>query len=530
MTEYRVFVVMIILFMLAACQTAEPPEALIVYVEMDNLERTWQVPNSMTVEEFLNEAQIELDDDDRIVPPLFTQIVDGTRITIVRVEQEEVCENQEVPFEVEIIPNEAFAPGEERVSRTGTAGEQRVCYRMTYENGELINRVQIGQPEVIVEPVNEIRVVGVDQTVEPIPIDGTLAYINNGNAWVIQRSSTEKQPLTTTSDLDSLVLALSADGEHLIYTREPADPEAFVNELWLIPTTPGGQPVQLNPTNVLSAEWVPGQEDTIGYTTSEPQELFPFWRALNSVWVERIDPTTGESLSIRQVVQESSGGLYGWWGTIYRWSPDGERLAWVQADGMGIFDEEGVQQRLVSYNNFRNLQNWSWRSSVSWSWDGSLLATTVHGPPLGDEPPDTSPVFNVVVTDINGSFEALIHEGAGMWSAPKFSPQVGADAENAVGYLAYWRARDPNASVYGEYDLVVADRDGSNARVIFPPEGMPGLTWTDFGLTPQDYVWSPDGRQIAVIYDGNLWVVDVLSGAANQLTFDGGSQHPVWSG
>lgn len=527
MTKFALLLITVLF--LAACQPEEEPEALIVYVEVDNLERTWQVPNSMTVEDFLNEAQIELDDNDRIVPPLFTQIVDGIRITIVRVEQEESCEQEEIPFEIEIIPNEAFAPGEERVSRSGTAGQQRVCYRITYENGELVSQQQIGQPEVIVEPVNEIRVVGVDQTVEPFPITGTLAYINNGNAWVIQRTSTDKRPLTTTSDLDSLAFALSPNGDHLIYTREPAEPETFVNELWLIPTNATGQPVQLNPTNVLTAEWLPNQEDTIAYSTSEPQELFPFWRALNSVWVERIDPATGESLSVRQVVAESGGGLYGWWGTIYHWSPDGERLAWVQADGMGIFAEDGTQERLVEYNNFRNLQNWSWRSNVSWSPDGSLLATTVHGDPLGNEPPDTSPVFNVVVTDVSGNFEAVIDEGAGMWSSPKFSPFIAADGENITGYLAYWRARDPNASVYGEYDLVVADRDGSNARVIFPPQGLAGLTWTDFGLAPQDYVWSPDGQQIAVIYDGNLWVVDAVSGTSNQLTFDGGSENPTWS-
>jgi hypothetical protein len=84
-------------------------------------------------------------------------------------------------------------------------------------------------------------------------------------------------------------------------------------------------------------------------------------------------------------------------------------------------------------------------------------------------------------------------------------------------------------SVYGEYDLFVADRDGSNAHIIFPSDGQPGITWEDVGLTPQTYAWSPDARQIAVIYQGNLWVVDVVSLVAHQLTFDGRSQNPVWT-
>lgn len=519
--------------LLAACQTVDDAPAMIVQVQVDNVGRSYQVPESMTVEEFLTEIGVEWDSDDRLVPPPFTQITDGTQITIVRVEQEEVCEEQEIPFEVEIVYNEAFAPDEERITQTGQNGVQRVCHRITYENGVAQESVQIGQPEIITEPIDEIRVVGVDEVVEPFPITGTLAYINNGNAWVITRTSTNKRPLTTTSDLDSLVLDISPDGRYLIFTREPADSQSFVNELWLIPTDGQSQAIQLTATNVLYAQWLQNQENTISYSTSEPQDIVPYWRALNNVFTERIDPTTGESLAVRQIVEESSGGLYGWWGTVYRWSPEGDTLAWVQADGMGIYDEAGLQEPLLQYTNFRNLQNWSWRANVSWSWDGSLLATTVHGPPLGNEPPDTSRVFNIVITNTSGDFEATIVEEAGMWSSPQFSPPIeNPNSEYTTGYLAYLQARDPNNSVYGEYDLVVADRDGSNARIVFPPPNRAGITWADFGLTgltPQGYTWSPDGRQIAVIYEGNLWVVDVLSGASHQLTFDGGSQHPVWT-
>jgi hypothetical protein len=186
---------------------------------------------------------------------------------------------------------------------------------------------------------------------------------------------------------------------------------------------------------------------------------------------------------------------------------------------------------LLQYPVFRIFQNWSWRANVSWSWESNLIATTVHGdPPLKTQPLDTSPVFNIVVTDISGSFNALLVERAGMWSSPQFSPPIeNPDSQFQNGYLAYLKARDPDNSVYGEYDLVVTDRDGSNARFIFPASGQPGITWEDVGLTPQTFAWSPDARQIAVIYQGNLWVVDVQSGAAHQLTFDGQSQNPVWT-
>ena len=75
-----------------------------------------------------------------------------------------------------------------------------------------------------------------------------------------------------------------------------------------------------------------------------------------------------------------------------------------------------------------------------------------------------------------------------------------------------------------EYDLVVADRDGSNERVVYPAAGQPGLT-----ANAPYLAWSPSGTQLAFIYGGNLWVVDVESGVAHQLTLDKGASSPIWT-
>lgn len=526
------YVIPLFLLLMTACTPEVELPTMLVYLESDGLERTFQITESMTVEEFLGDASIEYDvNQDRLNPPPYTQLVDGMRITVVRVAEETVCDREEIPYEREIIPNEAFDIGEERLSQVGQNGEQEVCYRVIYENGVQAQRIPAGQPQIIREPVNEIRIVGVEREVEPIPIAGTLAYINNGNAWVMERSSTTKRILTTTSDLDSHVFALSPNGDDLIYTRQAEDPELSVNELWLIETTGSQDPVQLVPTDVLYAEWLPHEEDTISYSTSEAQDIAPFWDALNNVWLMKIDPQTGDSLDIRQVVPESSGGLSGWWGTVFGWSSDGSTLAWARSDSFGIVGDDGELTPILEYASFRTLQNWSWRAGISWSPDGSLLATTQHGPPVGNEPADTSPVFDVVITNPFGSFETVVVERVGMWASPKFSPLVSnPDSQYAEGYLSYLQAREWQNSVNGEYDLVVADRDGSNARIVFPPVGRPGIESQDFGISPQDYVWSPDGTQIAVIYQGNLWVVDVEAEVGRQLTFDGGSQHPVWVG
>lgn len=517
------------LWWIAACQPQEIKNSFLVFLIADGRELTYPLDESMTVEEFLAkpDVNVQVGENDRLTPPRFSQLSDGMRVTIVRVRETNECEDEVIPFSREVIQNEGLRPGEERIVQTGQNGSQQVCYRVIMEDGVQRNRIPNGSPTVLTAPVNEMMVVGINVSADPIPVAGTLAYINNSNAWIINGNSTAKRPLTTTSNLDSLVMSLTADGRYLIYTVKSPD-AAFVNELWLSQTSDNAQPVRLVPVNAIYAEWIPGRSDTIAYSTSEPQSIFPYWRSLNNVLTMQLDLNTGSALNNAILVPESGGGLSGWWGTVYRWSPDGQTLAYARADAMGVLKNDGVLRPLINYPSFRTNQNWSWRANISWSADSKLIATTSHGAPLGSEPPETSPVFNAVITDAAGNFEADLDDSVGMWSSPLYSPTGAAVANSAIAYL---RAREPYRynSMNGEYDLVVADSDGSNARSIFPAATQAGITTKDFGVTPQNFAWSPDGRQLAIIYQGNVWIVDVVSKVANQLTFDGQSEHPVWT-
>jgi len=517
--------------LLGACGAELPTSIPVVTVIVDGTEMSFQMPETMTVEQFLAEVNIEVRQQDALNPPRFTQLTDGMRITIVRVEERTECENVPIPYESETIFSEELGMDEVRTARTGQDGEQRICYRVIIRDGVQDSRLQVGEPTIIQEPVNELIVVGIDRNPEPVPIPGTLAYINNQNAWVMNGTSLTKRQLTGTSNLDGLVLSLSMDGRYLLFTKEPEQEDAFVNELWVIDTLGDKDPVPLVLTDVLHAEWVPGQNNVISYSTGEIENVVPYWRALNNLWTTRIDPVTGQSFNPRLVIPESVGGLAGWWGTVYGWSPTGDAIAWVRADSVGLFDpNQNEAQTLAEYALFRTSQNWSWRSTVSWSWDGELLAATVHGPPLNSEPPESSPIFNIAIMDRRGDLQAKLVDSAGMWAAPQFSPRLTtAGGQFERGYIAYLRARDPYNTVNGEYDLVVADRDGSNARAIFPPPNQTGIRSRLSGLTSRVFTWSPDGSRIAVIYQGNLWVVDIDSAAAYQLTFDGQSHTPTWS-
>lgn len=516
------------LLFLSACTEVEEQPPITVFLVVDGREQTFEIIGPTTVGQFLRDPDVglELGPLDRPSHSEFTQITDQMRITVVRVSEETECQDQEIPFERQTVPNEGLSPGQEQLVQAGQNGIQEVCYRIRIEDGERKEPVEISRITKQ-EPRPEVLYVGPSGEVDPVPIIGTLAYISNRNAWIIRGSSTEKRPVTFTGDLDPRIFSLSEDGKRLLFARTTTT-SGFGNQLWMVTDTNRDvEPLQLIPGDILYAAWVPHQEYTISYSTGESRQTPPGWKALNDLWIVRVDPQTGESLSPRQILESSLGGLDGWWGTKYYWSNSGEQLAWVRADSIGLVNlaDSELGSPLLRYREFRTAADWSWRATVSWSPEDDLLLTTVHGAPLGSESPETSAAFNIAVTDPQGSFSATIVEHSGIWSSPQFSPLVvDPQAQFPRGYIAYLRARDIGNSInsQAEYDLIVADRDGSNTRKIYPPEGQPGLN-------AQNFAWSPDGKQIAFIYRGNLWVIDVESEVARQLTLDGRASQPIWT-
>jgi WD40 repeat protein len=526
---YTVFLVAIGLVVLTACEPPEDTPTFLVRLELDGSERVYQYTEPITVEQFLRQVDVELSPLDRVNPERWTQIYDQIHITVVRVEDEEYCEEIEIPFRQQTQLDERLPAGEERIGEPGQNGVERVCYRVLVENGVRQDPTEVSRI-VTSPPVNEVVFVGPSTELEPVTISGTLAYIANNNAWIIRGTSQRRRQLTFSSDLDRRVFSLSDDGRQMLFARETGE-EATFNQLWLIPDTIANTPdvISLIPRDVLYAEWIPGLRNQISYSTAEKQDSPPGWRAFNDLWVMSIDPTTGEQIRAERVLDESSGGIYGWWGTDFEWSPDGSKLAWIRADSVGLVDlEDGeLREPLLSFVELNPLGDWSWRTTVSWSGDSNLIATTVHGPPVGNEPATTSPVFNIAVAATDRTFSTEVVDRAGIWSSPRFSPiyeQEGTDFSE--GYIAYLQARDWEKSRSDDYDLILADRDGSNARIIFPDPGQPGLRADQFA---NDFAWSPDGKQIAIIYQGNLWIIDVSTEIAYQITQDGSASKPVWT-
>lgn len=536
MMRLRMFILLCVWFALSVLAAActPPPEIpqMTIHLVADDRLRSYGIRDPITVGEFLRlpEVNVELGELDDVVPPLFTQLNDGMQIKVSRVREEFPCETREIPYERVTIQDPRLEPGQERQGERGSNGQEEVCYRVRIVDGVERSRVQNGPAITIREAVNETVFIGPTTSLDPVDFRGTIAFVSLNNAWVMRGSSSALKVVTNTNDVvPAFAFGLSSNGRQLLYARNPQPEAQFYNELWLIPDVgaPEPQPVELPLGNVLSASWVPGRPNTISYSLADPRDNEPFYTAKNDLWIASIDPQTGVMTNTEQLIEGGvgTGGAFSWYGARYEWSPDSQQLAWIHADAVGTVNLSTgeLNPPLLNYAvySLNRLRNWSWRTDVTWSPDNAVLAAVTHGDPLGSERAETSPVFNLTVAAADGTFRADLVSRIGVWAVPKFSPLINDGSEFPKGYLAYFVAREALNSASSEYDLYVADRDGSNARKIFPEDGKPGIR-------TQQYAWSPDGTQIVVVYQDNLWLINVASATARQLTLSGNASHPVW--
>ncbi len=528
---YRYLLPLLLLLPLASCRPTSAAQSLDVRIAVDGGEQLYSVRSSLTVDQLLASAQIEMGPLDRISHPVVAQVADGMLITIRRVREEEICDRHNILYERRVLPKEGLPSGDRQLGQVGAVGIEEACFRVVFEDDKEVRRAIITEPVIVKAPIAEIIYTGPEQSVTPIAIAGRLSYINHGDAWTVKGNTINKQPLTSDQKLDSLVFHQNEAGATLVFTSETDPTDDFFNELWFIATAGGAEAQRLTPSDVLYAEWRPRSSNTLAYSTGERSAGTAGWKALNNLWLMNIDLESGRTLTIEEALPESNGGFYGWWGTNFAWSPLGDRMAWVRPDGFGLVDFARRRPiTLADYAIVHSSSTWVWLSSLSWSFDSKLLASTIHGLPVGNEPAETSPIFHVAVTSADGLYSVPLSTEAGMWSAPSFSPALNTNgSEQSAGYIAWLQTREPHNSMNGEYDLMIADRDGSNQRSLFPPPGEAGIRKRDYGLAPVDFAWSPDARHIAVTYRGDIWLVDSQSGEATQLTFDGGSSNPIWT-
>ena len=476
-----------------------------------------------TVRELLAEAGITLDEDDRVKPVEPTFIRPGMSVRVIRVETRVKTEEQEIPYERRTVRDVSIPVGETRILEAGVTGVEELTYRITLEDGTQINR-QLVNRTTVREPHDEVVLIGAQPELDPVPITGTVAYVANRNAWVIQTTSPNRRRLTYSGDLDGRVFSLSPDGTHLLYTRVTTSTGQGrpLNTLWMIDTTTvDAEPVRLDAESILWADWAPdcqtppsGWNCDIAYTTGTWAEGDPGWKAENDLWVARPRTSDGRLIGQRLIVEPGAGGTYGWWGTTYAWAPDAVSLAYARPTEVGtVLVGNGRRLILAEFPPYRTYQPWAWAPTVSWSPEGDFIVTTLHGPSPTGEAAEESPVFDVWTLRATGTISAELVNETGMWAAPVYAP--------AGGLIVYGHARSPYASQTSSYELHLMDRDGSDRRLLFPPQ-------EEMGLSYPSLAWAPGGERLAVIYQENLYLLDLADDVPHPLTTEGGVSAVEW--
>jgi hypothetical protein len=508
---------LVALLLLAGVAACGDPKPMRITLVADGREILLDVTGQpVPVRDLLEAAGVTLGPMDRVDPDLYVTAVHGMKVVIVRVEETFGTERRTIPFAHQTVRSEAVSVGEQRLLQVGTNGELEITYKITLEDGVEVSRREVRR-EIIVEPADETVLVGVQGELTSVPISDTIVYLTGGNAWIMRESSDLRRNITGYGDLDGRVFALSQDGSRLLFTRAMAgDVDSPLNSLWLARTSlVGEEPLYLGVTGVIWAEWSP-DGDKFAYSTAERTGGLPGWRANDDLWLMTVPDDPSIEAKVDMLLPPSAESPYAWWGRTYAWSPDGRYLAYGQADGVGIVSlSDRNPVALMTFPPLRTQSSWAWVPGVSWSPDGYLLSFVAHEGDLEGLKPEDSPVFGLWVVSADGNLQVRLAEEVGMWAAPRWSPV-------ANGLLVYGQAQSPRNSQDSRYELFVMDRDGSNARRLFPPEGL-------MGLVGPEVAWSPDGSAMVVEYEGNLYRLDVIQGKLDQLTSDGQSSHPRWA-
>jgi len=515
-----VLIVLTLIFSLAGCNSLSGLQKYDVSIEDAGVVSSIRVSPGTTVDLALSNSGIKLNPLDKVIPSLNSSINEPITIKIIRVTEEYSVEESILPFEQQTVKNESLQEGQKVLIQSGVNGKIQTIYRVVYENGVKVSSTFVSS-ETTVAAQPEIMMIGVQSPYSVQAINGILAYVSSGNAWIMDANTGNRRPVTTTGDLDGRVFSISPDRAWLMYTTSnDVDTDNEINRLWIVSLSSNNpSPKDTGITNIVSyAEWVPGRVRTISYSTADASSSPPFWNANNNLLLLRVDGD-GNQIEKKTLVDTNSGGLYGWWGSTFKWSHDGQKVAFARPDSIGLVDIERNQiDQLFQINPYQTESVWAWVPDISWSADDTFLLTTL---------PDTSstdPLQSANLSAINIKSRNLfvLYEDCGLFCSASFS-SPGTDGPQ---YIAFLSAILPDQSEISRYNLNVMDKDGSNQRKLYPGEGIQGLK-------TQSIFWEPilDQSQqprVAFIAQGNLLIAELSTGSIKQITGDGSIEKIDW--
>ncbi len=500
----------------SACSTASKH----VIILFDG-ERRVADTDAVTVRQLLQEQKIPFSEDDNIDPPLYAEVGRSATITITRVQLKSATERIPIPFTRKVVRDEFYPDGKLRLIQLGVNGIAEVTYAIIIEAGQETGRRETSR-KVITPAKDEILAIGTQASLPNVSINGTVAYIANGNAWVMRQSNTSKRPLTTAGDLDGRVFSLSADSRYLLFSRTADESSNALNSLALIDTAVLDEtPRALAINDVLYAQLAPDARSIV-YSTAEKTVGAPGWKAHNDLWLAA--DITSTQPAKQQFWKPSVPSAFSWWGANFSMSPDGRALAYAFSDQVGLVDlsvraspDIPSRRPLKKFPAFTTHADWVWIPQLTWSPDNQFIMTALHAPLDNPNLANDNPEFQVWAFSRDGTVAAPLAKQTGMWAAPVWS---GWD-DKRESRIAFGVALSPTDSERSRYALYAMDRDGGNKKQIFPQGN-------ENGLTVVQTAWSPNVRQLIAVRDGDLWLYDFTTSRWSQLTANNASALPRW--
>jgi hypothetical protein len=481
-----------------------------------------EVETGASLGDALDAAGISLDGTDRTDPPVGNQITEGVRVTVIRVEERIETEQEVIPFEVVRQPTENLPSGQEKLLQAGKNGLREIVSVRIFENGVEVSLAEVSSVD-LEEPVNEIILVGVQSSIAPVELPSPLVYISNGNAWLMEQTTANRSLLVATGDLDGRIFTLSEDHNWLLFTRAEED-EDLINSLWTVNLEdPEDSLIELDTYNIIHyADWMPEIEPKFAFSSVEPRLSAPGWQANNDLEL-KVFTENGWTARVNLLQETNFGGVYGWWGTDFQFSPEGDYVAYASPDQVGVISYEDAEKiTLLDIIPYQTQGDWAWMPGLDIGPLGNVIFTVDHASQDDSEVSEDSPVFDLVAIPLTGGGVRTLVEDVGMFAYPLASPVTVKPTGEASYQVAYLQAIFPEQSASSNYRVSVMDRDGSNQEVVFPPQDQAGLQpssgWGAWSPNP-----SPESGvyPMAVIYEGDIWILESETGFAWQVTGDG---------
>ena len=148
--------------LLADAETVALREGKEIGVLVDGAERRF-ITQATTVGALLEDAGVALDSDDEVTPALDAPLDGAAAIEVTRVQTDVSVDERSLPFTTVRRDDPSLLRGRVQTVQEGRPGLERIEYRVTMKNGEVVDREVVSRT-VVRRPLNRILAVGTKVT------------------------------------------------------------------------------------------------------------------------------------------------------------------------------------------------------------------------------------------------------------------------------------------------------------------------------------------------------------------------------